>query len=97
MWTSQLVFPQLEAGSESTAQQQQVQQEQFATEQKRWLEDFVVKPNFEKDLTYSVGAPPVEPVDVWARVGVGTMWLVAMEDAGCDRHQHPGVEAFPMS
>ena len=46
VWTSQLVFPHLETGSESTAQQQpRGQQEQFETEEKRWLGDWVVKLN----------------------------------------------------
>ena len=89
VWTSQLVFPLLETGSESTARQQPpAQQEQFETGEKRWHEDFVVKLNYQQYLTYSVGVPAVEHVDVWARVGVGTRWLVAMEDAGCRRHGH---------
>ena len=65
VWTSQLVFPLLETGSESTARQQPPgQQEQFETGAKRWHEDFVVKRNYQHYLTYSVGAPAVEPVDV---------------------------------
>ena len=32
-----------------------------------------------------MGTPAAEPVDVWARVGVGTRWLVAAEGAGCGR------------
>ena len=48
VWTSQLVFPLLEAGSESTAQQPQGQQEQFETGKKGWLEDLVVKLNYEQ-------------------------------------------------
>ena len=80
----------LETGSESTAQQQpQGQQEQFVTGDKGWLEDLVVKQNYEKY------PPAAEPVDVWARVGVGTRWLVAVEDAGCGRHGRPGGESFP--
>ena len=46
-------------------------------------------------ISCSVGAPAVEPVDVWGRVGVGTRWLVALEFAGCGRHRHPGGESFP--
>ena len=38
--------------------------------------------------------PAAEPVDVWAQVGVGTKWLVAVEDAGGGRHGHPGGESF---
>ena len=93
--TSQLAFPMLETGSESTAQQQQGQQEQFETEEKGWLKDLVVKLNYEQYLSCSVGAPAVEPVFVWGRVGVGTRWLVAVEDAGCGRHGHPDRESFP--
>ena len=86
--TSQPAFPMLETGSESTAQQQpQGQQEQLETGEKVWLQDFVVKLNYKK---YQ---PAAEPVNVWARVGVGTRWLV--EDAGCGRHGHPGGESFP--
>ena len=89
--TSQLAFPMLETGSERTAQQQpQGQQEQFETGEKRWLENLVVKLNYEQYLPCSVGAPAAESVDVWALVGVGTRWLVAAEDAGCGRHGHPG-------
>ena len=95
-WTSQLVFPMLETGSERTAQQQpQGQQEQFETGEKTWLEKLVVKLNYEQYLPCSVGVPAAEPVDVWGRVGVGTRWLVAVEDAGCGRHGHPGGESFP--
>ena len=81
----------LETGGERTAQQQpQGQQEQFKTGEKRWLENLVVKLNYEQYLSCSVGAPAAEPVDVWARVGVGTRWLVEVEDAGCGRRGHPG-------
>ena len=98
VWTSQLVFPLLDTGGESTAQQQpQGQQEQFETGEKEWLEDLVVKLNYEQYLSCSVEAPAAEPVDVWARVAVGTRWLVAVEDAGCGRHEHPGGESFPTS
>ena len=97
VWTSQLVFPIiLETGSERTAQQQpQGRQEQFETGEKRGLEDLVVKLNYEQYLSCSVEAPAAEPVDMWARVGVGTRWLVAVEDAGCGRHGRPGEESFP--
>ena len=92
------MIPLLEAWSESTAQQQpQGQQKQFETGEKEWLEDWVVKLNYEQYLSCSVGAPAAEPVDVWARVGVGTRWLVAMDNAECGRHGHPGGESFPMS
>ena len=95
VWMSQLVIPLFETGSESTAQQQsQGQQQQFETG-KGWLENLVVKLNYEQYLPCSVGAPAAELVDVWARVGVGTRWLVAMEDAGCGRRGHPGGESFP--
>ena len=95
VWTSQLVFPLLETGSERTAQQQsEGQQEQFETGEKRRLQDLVVKLNYEQYLSCSVGAPAAEPVHVWARVGVGTRWLVAVEDAGCGRRGHPGGEPF---
>ena len=96
VWTSQLVFPLLETGSESTAQQQpQGQQEQFEAGEKGWLEDLVMKLNYEQYLSCSMEAPAAEPVVVWARVWVGTRWLVAMEGAGCGRHGHPGAESFP--
>ena len=68
---------------------------EFETGEKRWLQDFVVKLKYEQCLSCSVGAPAAEPVDVWARVGVGTRWLVAVEDAGGRRHEHPGGESFP--
>ena len=81
----------LETGSERPAQQQpQGQQEQFETGEKRWLEKLVVKLNYEQYLPCSVGAPATGPVDVSAWIGVGTRWLVAVEDAGCGRHRHPG-------
>ena len=90
VWTSQLAFPMLETGSESTAQQQpQWQKQQFEAGEKEWLDDLVVKLNNGKY------PPAAEPVDVWARVGVGTRWLVGVEDAGCGRHGHPGGESFP--
>ena len=96
VWTKQLVYPMLETGSERAARQRPhgQQQQQFETGQKGWLVELVVKPNYEQYLLCSVGA--AEPVDVWARVGVGTRWLVAVEDAGCGRHGHPGGESFPM-
>ena len=67
-------------------------EQQSETGEKGWLKDLVVKPNFEQYLPCSVGAPAAEPVDVWARDGVGARWLVAVEDAGCGRHGHPQVE-----
>ena len=95
-WTSQLVFPMLETGIERTAQQQpQGQQEKFETGEKRWLENSVVKRDYEQYLSCSVGAPAAEPIDVWGRVGVGPRGLVAVENAGCGRHGHPGGEPFP--
>ena len=81
----------LETGSKRAAPQQpQGQQEQFKRGEKRWLENLVVKLNYEQYLPCSLGAPAAEPVDAWARVGVGTRWLVAVEDAGCGRRGHPG-------
>ena len=72
-WTSQLGIPLLDTGSESTAQQQpQGQQQQFKTGERGWPEDLAVKLHYEQYLPCSVGAPAAEPVDVWARVGVGT-------------------------
>ena len=56
-----------------------------------------MKLNYEQYLSCSVVAAAAEPVDAWARVGVGTRWLVAVEDAGCERHGYPGGESFPMS
>ena len=106
VWTSQLVIPLLEAGSESTAQQQQ----QFETEgqgmvvdagknvvelktgEKGWLRDLVMQLSYESCLSCSVGAVAAEPIDVWAGAGIGTRWLIAMEDTGCGRHGHPGGE-----
>ena len=90
----------LETGSKSTEQQQpqqpqQQQQEQFQTGNKGWLEDLVVRLNYEQYLWCSVGAPAAEPVDVRARVGVGRRWLVTLEDAGCGRRGNPGGESFP--
>ena len=85
-------------GARATAQQQpQGQQEQLETGEKGWLEELVVKLNYEQYLSCSVGSPAAEPDDVWARVGVGTRWLVAVDDAGCGRHGHPGGESFPIS
>ena len=97
VWASQLVFPIPETASEHTAQQQPQgqQQQQFETAENGWLADLVVKPNYEQCLPCSVGAPAAEPVYVRGRVGVGTRWLVAVEDAGCGRHRHPGGESFP--
>ena len=42
---------------------------------------FAVKLNFEIQLSCPVGASSADPVEVWARAGVGTRWPVAMEDA----------------
>ena len=53
-----------------------------------------MKLNYEQNLSCSVRVPAAEPVDVWAQVGVGTKWLVAVEDAGGGRHGHPGGESF---
>ena len=54
---------------------------------------FVVKLNYESNLSCSVGASTAEPIDVWARAGIGRRCLVAMKDAG--RRGHPGGELFP--
>ena len=54
-----------------------------------------MKLNYEQYLSCFVGDPAAEPVDVEGRVGVVTRWLVAVEDAGCGRHGHPGGESFP--
>ena len=68
---------------------------EFETGEKGWLDGLVVKLNYAQYLSCPVGAPAAEPVDVWARVGVGTRWLVAMEDAGRGRPGHPAGESFP--
>ena len=68
---------------------------EFETGEKGWLNDLVVKLNYEPYLSCSMEAAAAEPIDVWARAGIGTWWLVAMEDAGCGRHGHPGGEPFP--
>ena len=86
----------LGTGSERIVQQQpQGQQVQFEAGEKRYLENLVVKLNCQQYLSCSVGAPATEPVHVWARVGVGTRWLAAVEDAGCGKPGHPGGESFP--
>ena len=66
VWTSQLGIPLLETGSESTVQQQAQgqQQRQFETGEKGWLEDLVVKLNYEQCMSCSVGAPAAGPVDL---------------------------------
>ena len=61
--------------------------------EKGWLNGLLVKLNYESNISCSVGASAAEPIDVWARAGIGTRWLVAIEDAG--RHGHPGGERFP--
>ena len=43
----------------------------------------------------SVGTAAAEPLGVWARAGIGTTWLAAMEDARCGRHGYLGGEFFP--
>ena len=68
---------------------------EFKTGEKGWLDGLVVKLNLEPYLSCSMGAAAAEPIDMWARAGIGTRWLVAMEDAGCGRHGHPGREPFP--
>ena len=96
VWTSQLVFPMLETRIERTAQQQpQGQQEHSEAGKKGWLENLVVKLDYEQYRSSSVGAPAAEPVDVWGRVGVGTRWLVKVGDAGCGKRRHPDGDFFP--
>ena len=68
---------------------------EFETGEKGWLDDLVVKLNYEPYLPCSVEAAGAEPIDVWARSGIGTRWLVAVESAGCGRHGHLGGEPFP--
>lgn len=68
---------------------------EFESGEKGWLDYLLVKLNYEPYLSYSIGTAAVEPVDVWARSGIGTSWLVAVEDAGCERHGHPRGEPFP--
>ena len=51
--------------------------------------------NYEQYLSCSVGPSTAEPIDVWARVEVGTRWMVAVVDAGCGRHGHAGGESLP--
>ena len=62
---------------------------EFEAGEDGWLDGLVVKLKYEPYLSCSVGAAAAEPVDVWARAGIGIRWLVAMEDAGCGRHGHP--------
>ena len=85
----------LETGSESTAQKlPRGRQEQFETGEKRWLDNLVLKQNYDQYLPYSGEAPAAKPVDVWARVGVSTRWLVTMKDAGYGGHGHSGGNSF---
>ena len=67
---------------------------EFETGLKGWLGDLVVKLNYEPRLSCSMRAAAAEPIDVWARAGIGTRWLFAMEDVGCGGHEHPGGESF---
>ena len=53
----------------------------------------VVRLNYESHLSCSVGTSDAEPIEVWARAGVGTRMLVAVEYA--PRHRHPAGEPFP--
>ena len=61
--------------------------------EKRWHDGLVVKLNCESNLSSSMRASGAEPIDVWARAGIGTRWLVAME--GARNHGHPAGKAFP--
>ena len=65
------------------------------TGEKGWLDNLVVKLNYESSLSCFVGAAAAEPIDLWTRSGIGTRWLVAVEDAGRGRHKHPDGECFP--
>ena len=56
-----------------------------------WL-GLVVQLDLKPYPSCSMGAAATESIDVWARAGIGTMWLVAMEYAGCGRHAHPDGE-----
>ena len=67
----------------------------FETGEKGWLDDLVVKLNYKPYLLCSMGAAAAEPIDVWTRSGIGTRWLLAVEDAKHGRHGHPGGESFP--
>ena len=68
----------------------------FETGEKGWLDDLVVKLNYEPHLSCFVGAPASEPIDLWTRSGIDTRWLVALEDAGRGTHGHPDGESLPL-
>ena len=67
----------------------------FETGKKGLLDDLVVKLNYEPYLSCSMRAAASEAIGVLGRAVIGTSWLVAMEDAGCGRHGHPGGAPFP--
>ena len=67
----------------------------FETGEKGWFDDLFVKLYFQPCLSCSIKTAAAKPIDVCARPGVGTRWLVAMEDVGCRRHGHPSGEPFP--
>ena len=54
-----------------------------------------MKVNYEPYLSCSMGAAAAEPIGVWRRSGIGTRWLVVVEDADRGRHGHPGGESSP--
>ena len=60
---------------------------------KGWRDGLVVRLNYESHLSCSVGTSDAEPIEVWARAGVGTRMLVAVEYA--PRHGHPAGKPFP--
>ena len=66
------------------------------TGEEGWLEGLGVKLNYAQYLSCHVGAPATGPINVWAQVGVGTRWLVAMEDAGREMYGHPAGGSFPL-
>ena len=55
---------------------------------------FRCKPKSRAYRSCSFGAVSAEPMDLWARSGIGTRWLVVVEDAGRGTHGHQGEEPF---
>ena len=52
-----------------------------------------MKQKYKSNLSCSVAASAVEPIDVWARAGFGTRSLVMLEEVG--RHRYPAGEQLP--
>ena len=79
---------------ESTKKEQEEQEDAWRLRgEKGWPDGLVMKLNYESNLSCSVGASAAEPIDVCARAGIGTRWMVATEDA--QTHGHSAGEPVP--